>query len=327
MRRKLRVGLVGAGQIGQVYLEVLRAVEEAELVAVADANPETAAAAAEAHGVKGCASAEEMLQGMEIEAVVVCTPPATHAGIVQECLERGVHALCEKPLALSCPEAEGMVRAAEAKGLLLMMASKFRYVPEVMKAKGLISSGALGEIISFENTFCSHVDMRRRWNSAPEVSGGGVIIDNGTHSADIARYLLEPVAEVFVARGPAAQEIEVEDTTCILMKTVSGVLGVVQLSWSYNRHLDSFISVYGASGTLHVGWRGMRYRLVDKPDWVEFGNGYSKMSALRAQVLNFVRSIRGAEHPLITCEDALASVRLVQAAYRSLGSNRWERVD
>lgn len=319
--------MVGAGQIGQVYLEVLRTIQEANLAAVADSKSETVTAATEAYGVIGYASVGEMLRGMEIDAVVICTPPATHAEIARECLERSVHILCEKPLALSSEEAEGMIRAAEERGLLLMMASKFRYVPEVMKAKGVITAGVLGEIISFENAFCSYVDMRRRWNSVPTTSGGGVIIDNGTHSADIVRYLLGPIREVLVARGRTAQDIEVEDTTCILVKTMSGALGVIQLSWSYNRHLDSFISVYGTSGTLHVGWKGMRYRLVDKADWVEFGNGYNKVDAIRAQMLNFVHSVQGVERPLISPEDALASVKVVEAAYRSVDLNRWEGVN
>lgn len=327
MRDIFRIGLIGAGQIGQVYLEVFRTVDELQLVAVADDRPQTLTSITEAYGVKGYETVNRMLREAEMDAVVICTPPSIHAEVALQCVGYGLHVLCEKPLALSHQDAERMISAAAARGVLLMMASKFRYVAEVIKAKGVIASGALGEVISFENTFCSHVDMRHRWNAMPRISGGGVIMDNGPHSADIARYLFGPIEHVFVALGRTVQEIEVEDTAHILIKSQSGVLGTINLGWSYNRYLDSFISIYGTSGTLHVGWKGLRYRLVDKPDWVEFGDGYNKVQAIRAQVINFIHSLQGLERPLITPDDALASVKVVEAAYRSLASNRWEEVN
>jgi predicted dehydrogenase len=189
-----------------------------------------------------------------------------------------------------------------------------------------VPAGAIGHVISFDNAFCSYVDMTHRWNATPTISGGGVIVDNGTHSVDITRYLIGPVTEVLAARAAPGQKVEVEDTACILVKTTSAAVGIIQLSWSVNRHLDHFVSIYGTSGTLHVGWNGLRYRLIDKLQWEEFGDGYHKIQAIRAQTLNFIRSVRGLEQPLIAPEDALASVKVIEAAYRSLASNRWEGV-
>jgi predicted dehydrogenase len=72
--------------------------------------------------------------------------------------------LCEKPLTLRASEAEGMVALASKQKLVLMMASKFRYVEDVIKAKAIIEAGILGEVIHFENVFTGKVLMKDRWN-------------------------------------------------------------------------------------------------------------------------------------------------------------------
>jgi predicted dehydrogenase len=327
MIKKLRFGIVGAGAIAQTYAQSFQKCNHASVVAVADVRREAANALAEGLHCQGYDSHQAMIEFARPDAVVVCTPPDTHADISIYLLERGIHVLCEKPLSLDSDTAQKMLSAAQKSGVLLTMASKFRYVDDVVKAKSIVASGVLGEIILFENVFASRVDMSSRWNSDRSISGGGVLIDNGTHSVDVLRYFLGPLAEVQVIEGKRVQGLSVEETVRIFVRSAEGTMGSVDLSWSINKEVDSYIKIYGSNGTISVGWHESKYRYTSGSGWNVFGNGYDKIQAIGSQIENFSRAILAQEPLLITPEDALASVEVVEAAYTALRRNRWTPID
>jgi predicted dehydrogenase len=169
--------------------------------------------------------------------------------------------------------------------------------------------------------------MSKRWNSKPSISGGGVLIDNGTHSVDLTRYFLGPLAEIHAVEGKRIQGLAVEDTVRMFVRSASGVMGSVDLSWTINKEQPSYISIYGASGTILVGWKESKYRRTCDADWIVFGKGYDKGQAFVSQVDNFGRAIRDGEPLVVSPEDAIASVEAVEAAYLALARDRWQPVN
>ncbi len=324
---RTKFGLIGTGGIAQSYAQAFDHCAHGQLVAVADIRSDAALAMAERSGCQSYGSYQAMAQGTEIDAVIICTPPVTHPEICLYFLERSCHVLCEKPFSIDLKSAKQMLDAAAKSGAKLTMASKFRYVEDVVRAKSIITSGILGEIVLFENAFTACVDMSSRWNSDPKISGGGVLIDNGTHSVDLMRYFLGPLAEVQVVEGKRTQGLPVEDTVRIFVRSKSGVMGNIDLSWSINKELDYYIRIYGSHGTISVGWKESKYRQSSSRDWVVFGNGYNKIQAFRSQIDNFAKAIRGEEDLLITAEDGLASVEAIEAAYAAMHRNQWTAVD
>jgi predicted dehydrogenase len=322
----VRFGLVGAGAIAQAYAQAFTQTTAAKLVAVADSRREAAEKMADAAKCQAFTDAESMADAVELDAVLVCTPPSTHREICCALMERGIHVLCEKPLAISSADAEAMIAAAEARSLHFTMASKFRYVADVQKAKELIADGTIGEVVLFENVFTGRVDMSTRWNSNPEIAGGGVLIDNGTHSVDVARFCLGELAEVQAMEGNRIQLLPVEDTAKMFIRSRKGVLGSIDLSWSVSKELPYFIAVYGSEGTILVGWRESKFRRAGDAEWTVFGAGYDKFAAFRGQIENFAGVVRGEEALVVTPEDALASVQVIEAAYRSLARGAWEPI-
>lgn len=322
---ELRLAIVGCGAIADAYQKALRGLPDVHVTAVVDPNPLARdRVAGEDAAIARCANLGEM---PDCELALVLTPPDSHESLSTTLLQRGIHVLCEKPLAPTVAAAERMLATARASERRLMMGSKFRFTPDVTAARGLLDRGICGDVVMYENVFCSHVDMSKRWNARPDVSGGGVLIDNGCHSVDLARYLLGPLARVQVQFGRRVQDVPVEDTARMLFHSASEALGSIDLSWSVHKQTDAYVRLHGTAGTIEIGWRGSRYKTSAGADstaeWQAFGQGYAKIPAFQAQLENFVAVVRGEAEPVIDDDDALASVIVIDRAYRSAREDRW----
>jgi predicted dehydrogenase len=323
--KKLKFGLVGAGGIAQAYAQAFNESKCCSLVAVADVREDAAKALAEITGGKSFSDYRQFAD-VDLDAVIVATPPVSHPEISCFFMERGTPVLCEKPLCLSVAEAEKMINTAAAGKVLFTMASKFRYCEDVVKAKGILASGMLGEVLQFENAFTAKVDMSQRWNSNAAMSGGGVLIDNGTHSVDIIRYFLGPIDSVLAMESGGTQGLQVDENVKMFAKTKNNVTASVDLTWGINKELPYFISIYGTNGALHIGWRESKYKVNSNADWTVFGKGYDKVASFKGKIENFAHALRGKEELFIKPEDALASVRVIEAAYKSLRQDLWQPV-
>jgi len=319
--------LIGTGGIAQSYIQAFKTTPLATLAAVVDTRREVAQALGQSLGIPGYGSLDECLAAKPtVEAAILCTPPNTHEELTTRALIAGWHVLCEKPFTLTPSSARRMITVAQKVQRLVTMASKFRCVDDVIQAKQKIADGLLGNVILFENAFTSRVDMTQRWNSNPLIAGGGVLVDNGTHSVDLMRYFLGTLSEVHAVEGKRIQNLPVEDTARIFVRSQSGVMGSVDLSWSLNKELDWYVTIYGSQGTLQIGWKQSRYKLASSQEWVTFGRGYHKVEAFRTQIENFAAAVRGEVPLMVTPEDAIASVDCMDAVYRSLRAAPWEGV-
>lgn len=315
-----QIAIIGCGGIAEAYAKALQRMPNARLAAVVD--PDASARARIAGDDESIAQHSNIESLPDVDAALVLAPPNVHESLSCALLQRGIHVLCEKPLAPTVASAKRMLQCAETAGRQLMMGSKFRYTADVTKARALLDERVCGDIVIYENVFCSHVDMTQRWNSKAQISGGGVLIDNGCHSVDLARYLLGPLARVQAQFGTRVQPLEVEDTARMLFQSQSGALGSIDLSWSIRKETDAYVRLHGTEGTLEIGWRRSRWKTSDG-EWQEFGNGYDKIAAFQAQLENFVACITDDTAAVIVATDALASVVVIDCAYQSAQEERW----
>ena len=321
-----RLGLIGAGAIAQTYIDAAERIDDLKITAICDINERFRESAAERIGCKAYASAAEMFDAETLDGVIVTAPPAAHEDLTTEALKRSIAVLCEKPFTVDSSSAVAMIAASKQSGAPVAMASKFRYVEDIVKARSLIDSGIIGDVLLVDNLFAAPVDMSARWNSEAAVSGGGVLIDNGTHSVEIVRYLAGPIRMVRAVTETFAGGLGVEDTAMLFVECEGGAKAHIELSWTVPKKSPNFITLYGSKGTIEIGWQASRYMRNTDTEWTVFGKGYDKIDAFKRNLEDFRGAIRGGKMRT-TIADALASVRAIEAAYLSASSGGWCDVD
>ncbi len=319
--------LVGCGRTEHTYATVIDRNPEMELAAVIDVNPDTARAFGSSFRSSFYGSLDEFFAAdRSVDCAVVCTPPSDHVESACRLMEKGIHVLCEQPIALDSASAEKAIDVSYTCGVKLLMGSRLRFVGDVIHAKGLIQAGILGQVLSFEGDFRDIVDMRNRWNIRSEISGGGVLMDAGSSAVDVAAYLFGHLLRIRAAEVARIQSSNVEDSVLLELRTISGVLGTIQLSWNLKSADDDYFRIYGTHGTLCIGWKKSGYRSNDARDWINFGEGYNTLRAITRQMSHFIGVVAGDESPEASAGDILESVHTIEAAYQSLQTGQYVKI-
>jgi predicted dehydrogenase len=324
MAERTKIALIGAaGRIARDWRDAIAALPDLELVAAVDpAHPSDRRDQDTRNGHGStmviARSIDELPDHCEFEAAIVATPPSTHVECVDAATARGAHVLCEKPLAIRSDEAEQMLSTARDRGRRVVMASKFRFVADVALAAEQIARGDIGTPVLYENVFAGRVPMAERWNSDPAVSGGGVLVDNGAHAADLARVLIGPLRRVLSVACRRIQPLAVEDSARIVFESEGGCIGVATLSWSVTTGDPAYARIHGSDGSIELCWSGARIHRASRDGFTPFGSGYDKRAAFTAQLRQFIDSIQSGAESRPSDQDALDSVRFIEAAQRSL---------
>lgn len=190
--RPLGVAVIGCGTIARYqHLPNLRRARNARLVAVADPDAGARRWAEQRCRVSTCANADELLAWPEVEAVVIAAPTALHAGIAERAAAAGKAFYLEKPIAAAAPEATRLLAAAARSGVVAATGFHLRFQPLFRRARELLRGGLLGELLAVRTLFAEPLDPAAAagWRSRRE-SGGGVLLDLGSHHVDLVRWLL-----------------------------------------------------------------------------------------------------------------------------------------
>jgi dTDP-4-amino-4,6-dideoxygalactose transaminase/predicted dehydrogenase len=318
---KVRIGIVGCGQMGRWHLDSYKTHPRVELVGFVDTTLDRAEQFARETGGRAYRSHADLLDNASVDAVSVCTVPSTHRDVAVDLLDAGVHVLCEKPLAISVAEAEEMARRASEKQRLLFTAFKFRFHDEVRKAKQLIDTGSLGRILSFRLMFGGYIDMHGQWYAQKALSGGGIIMDNGPHAADLMRFLFGDVKTIS-AEVARIQDLEVEDTAKLDVRMENDVVGTTDLSWSVRVPARSYLEIYGEDGAAILDTQGVSYKFKTWNQWKRDENQLDVKGAFARQVHYFVDAVLGQNPLALGNGEGVASQRVIEAAYASVEQDR-----
>ena len=189
---KVKVALIGAGNIANAHLDAYKKVPDAEIYAICDINPERLAETADKYGItRRYTDVDTMLKELpELDAADVCVWNCNHAECSIKALNAGLNVLCEKPMAYNAEEAIRMKEAADKNGKLLMIGFVLRFSNEAKIAMDFIKKDYLGDIYYSKAQYVRRHGNPGGWFADKSRSGGGPVIDLGVHVIDLTRYLM-----------------------------------------------------------------------------------------------------------------------------------------
>ena len=273
---EVRVGIVGPSWwVDYWHLEAIRGHAAAEIHAVCGSTHRTEAEVTKKYGVQAryFTDFNEMMDTVPLDGIVVCTPNDLHHPAAMAALNRGLHVICEKPLAMNSEQAREMAAAARERDLIGMTNFPYRQNPALREMRSKIASGYLGSLLHVSGQYHGGFGLRSspNWRASRDRSGAGILGDLGSHLIDLARYATGDEFQAVCAHsltvlhGAAGIEGRIrtedpragarnDDSCAFLCEFASGGQGVFHTSWiayqgAYRQHQE--LEAYGTEGRLH----------------------------------------------------------------------------
>jgi len=343
MPTPVRIGMLGCGFIGEFHALGLRYVRDAQLVAACDANPERREAYTARFGGRAYATVEELCADPEVDLVIVSLPNHLHREAVLMAAAAGKAVACTKPLGRNADEAADMLRAVTDAGVFNAYLENVIFNPDLLRMRDMVVAGSIGRLTTVRaREGHSGPHAQHFWDA--ELAGGGALLDMASHGAEYARFLFGKdlaVTDVFAwgATLVHGDRTTGEDNAMMVMRFADGRAATVDVSWSSKGGLEGRFEAYGDAGRLitdiSVGSlkafveRPSGY-LVEKADaetgWVFPVPDEVRVHGHDLMMADVIDAFRTGRAPRETFGDGYAVNGILDAAYRSMRSGRWEPV-
>ncbi len=349
MANKLRVGIIGAGNIAtSAHLPSYQQLTDlVEVVAIADIVIERAKDAAEKYNIPHYfASVEELMANVEVDYIDICTWTAAHAPVCIAAAKAGKNILCEKPLAATLEQGLAMEKAVKEAGVQFMLAVVTRYGAEQIKFRELYEQGVFGEIYAAKTQYVRRRGTPGGWFTDKELAGGGPVLDIGVHAIDRTWYLMDrpkPIscsAETsyrigdFQTKGINRWEpfgkgngvFNTEDSALVYFRFEGGKAMVAEISWAINGPEQNGTQLFGSKagctfGPLTIYGENEEGYLADTKPEVAGNDMFVE------ELRHFVECINEGKTPISPIEDAVTVQKMLDAIYRSAEAHAEVTID
>ena len=331
----LRCAIIGYGYMGEIRARVIQQHPDLLLTLICEPNLQTSLPGEGATFTKDSSD----VVSSDVDVVFICTPNKSIPDLVIQCLDQQKHVFCEKPPGRTVDDIL-RIREAETRNprSKLMFGFNHRYHPGIMRAKNIVDSGGMGEILTLRGLYgkSGGRGFKDSWRNDASVSGGGILLDQGVHMLDLFNFFLGRFISVKAFMSDRYWGFDVEDNAMVILKSESGQLATLHSSATFWKHmfqlsitleqgyinLDGLLSKSGSYGreTLHIGQRQFETEseAVGNPseEVIYFDND----SSWTLEVGQFIEYILSDE-PVVenTSRDALSVMELVHRCYKDDG--------
>ncbi len=340
------ITMLGTGLIADFYTMTLHGQRSRDRVTtVYSRSPERGAAFAERWDIPNhTTSLEDAINDPSTDVVVVALPNFLHVDAIRMAADAGKAILCTKPLARNAQEAKEILDIVESKGVFAGYLEDLCYTPKTLKAIAAVDGGAIGDV-TWVRSRETHPGPHSAWFWDADKAGGGAIVDLGCHCIEIIRNFVgkgnRPI-EVMAWADTLVHPIKAEDNAVALIRFESGALGQFEVSWSFRGGMDLRDEVAGTEGTiwlnhfLRTGYEmyssggGDGYvaeKLESTEGWLfPVGDEVAELGYVD-MFTDMFNAIEGGTEPQETFYDGYIVNAIMDAAYASAKSHRWEPVD
>ena len=340
---EIRIGMLGSGFIGEFHTQGLRYIPGARVVANWGKGRERREAFAERFGSRPLDSIDAVCADPEVDLVIVSLPNHLHLEAVRSAAANGKGVACTKPLGRNGDEAAEMLRLVTEAGVFHAYLENVIFNAEMIRMREMIESGAIGTLTTFRaREGHSGPHAPHFWDA--DLAGGGALLDMASHGAEAARAMFGKdvaVRDVFAWGDTLVhrERTRLEDNAVMLVRFEDGRVATMDVSWSSKGGLESRFEAYGEGGRIVQDVISSPLRaFIEKPagylgekvdadtGWVypvpneTYAHGHDAMMA------DVVTAFRDGRRPQETFEDGLIVNQILDAAYRSIQSGRWETV-
>ena len=343
--KKVRIALIGAGNIANTHLDAYKSLENVEIAAICDIDEERLNQTADKYGIANrYTSVEAMLEAeKDLDGADVCVWNCNHAKCTIAALNAGLNVLCEKPMAYNAQEAEEMLACAKKNNKFLMVGFVTRYAPETTIVKDYIDQGYTGDIYYAKAQYVRRHGNPGGWFSDKARSGGGPVIDLGVHVIDRARYLMGrpmPVSVYaatfdklgrrdhlktsvgWIPKGATPAGVcDVEDAGTAIIRFDNGAVIQLETSYSINGESISGLDLYGTKGGFRTG-RDKLTLYTEVNDYladiaIDTKNFKKARPMFVEEMAQFVNAIINGDTSTDSAEDGIAVMKILDAIYES----------
>ena len=338
----LRYAIIGCGRISPNHLMAAKE-NNLNIVALCDLIPANMADKIVKCGLpnstKQYTDYKQMLDEEDLDLIAIATESGKHAAIALDCIEKGIHVIIEKPIALSLEDADAIIAAAERKGVQVSACHQNRFNKSIQKIREAVEAGRFGKL--FHGT--AHI----RWNRGPSYykqaawrgtweQDGGALMNQCIHNIDLLRWMMgDEISEVFAYTDRLNHDyIEAEDLGIALVKFKNGAYGVIEGTTNvYPANLEETLYIFGEKGTVKAGGQSVNIieewlfaDQADDPEAVkaEYGENPPNIYGFGHKPLyaDMIDAIRNKRKPYVDAKAGRRAIELVLAIYKSAAEGK-----